>query len=104
MHKSLDLCIEPTASVENVPPEVVATIALRYDQLDLSHAGDPLRDPLTPRERRDIRLYLEEYWMWPYEEFAQRSAEVEALLVEVGRRLYLVVRKQCALCRPGVHW
>lgn len=91
MHKSLDLCVELTAPVENLPPEVVVAIALRYAQLDLSHASDPLRDPLTPRERRDLRWYLEEYWMWPYEGFAQCGAEVEALLVEVGRRLYQAV-------------
>jgi tetratricopeptide (TPR) repeat protein len=54
----------------------------------LTHTGDQLTDPLTQPEREELRWYLEEYWKWPYEGFAQRGQQVEALLPQVGKRLY----------------
>ena len=53
-----------------------------------NHAGDLLKDPLTQQERNDLRWYLEEYWKWPFEGFAQHAKEVEELLPELGKRLY----------------
>ena len=47
-----------------------------------------MNDPLTQQERDDLRWYLEEYWKWPYEGFAQRAREVEELLPKLGKRLY----------------
>src|SRR5947209_19937991 len=91
MNEPLDLCVTLTVPSYEAPPGVIASITLRCEELGLSHRGGLLTDPLTPRERRDLRWYLEEYWMWPYEGFAQRGKEVEALLAEVGKRLYRTV-------------
>src|SRR5206468_2598644 len=33
----------------------------------------------------------EEYWKWPYLEFAARGKRVEALLIDVGKRLYRAI-------------
>ena len=38
-----------------------------------------------------MRWYLEEYWKWPYEEFAIRGQQIEALLPALGKRLYEAV-------------
>src|SRR5437763_16531251 len=67
------------------------SITLRCDPLGLSHTGDLLTDPLTQPEREELRWYLEEYWKWPFEGFAQRGQQVEALLPVVGKRLYKAV-------------
>lgn len=83
-----DLYVTLTSPPSEAPVGVIASSTLRCELLGLSHEGDLLTDPLTQQERRDLRWYLEEYWLWPYEGFAQRGKEVEALLVEVGRRLY----------------
>ncbi|HEV7234728.1 MAG TPA: hypothetical protein VGN15_01020, partial [Ktedonobacteraceae bacterium] len=88
MSQRLDLSVTLTSPPSEAPVGVIASSALHCELLGLSHAGDFLTDPLTQHERRDLRWYLEEYWLWPYEGFAQRGNEVEALLVEVGRRLY----------------
>ena len=72
-------------------PGILATITLRCDQLGLSHTGDLLTDPLTPQEREALRWYLEEYWQWPFEGFAERGKQIESLLPEVGKRLYRAV-------------
>src|SRR5436309_6382879 len=87
----LDLSITLTPPPAGTPPEVLATITLRCDPLGLSHTGDQLTDPLTQPERDELRWYLEEYWKWPFEGFAQRGKQVEALLPEVGKRLYRAV-------------
>src|SRR5947209_5630176 len=84
----LDLSITLTPPPAGTPPEVLATITLRCDPLGLSHTGDRLTDPLTQPEREELRWYLEEYWKWPFEGFAQRGQQVEALLPLVGKRLY----------------
>src|SRR5439155_18752708 len=77
----LDLSITLTPPPAGSPPEVLATIALQCSApLGLSHTGDLLTDPLTPLEHEELRWYLEEYWKWPYEGFAQRGQQVEALL------------------------
>jgi hypothetical protein len=87
----LDLSITLTPLPTGSPPEVLATITLRCDPFGLSHTGDLLTDPLTQPEREELRWYLEEYWKWPYEGFAQRGQQVEALLPQVGKRLYKAV-------------
>ena len=88
MNAPLDLCVTLTEPPDEGPSGAIASIALRCEELGLSHTGGLLTDPLTPRERRDLQWYLEEYWMWPYAGFARRGKEVEALLAEVGSRLY----------------
>ncbi len=55
----LDLCITLVPPPPGVPPETIAMIELRCDQLGLNHAGDVLTDPLTSRERENVRWYLE---------------------------------------------
>jgi hypothetical protein len=87
----LDLSITLTRPPTGSPPEILATITLRCDKLGLSHTGDLLKDPLSSQERKDLRWYLEEYWQWPFEGFAQRGKRVEALLPQIGERLYQVV-------------
>lgn len=84
----LDLSILLMPPGPKAAPETLASITLRCDQLDLIHTGQLLSDPLTPAERDSLRWYLEEYWKWPYMEFAVRGKQVESLLIEVGRRLY----------------
>ena len=84
----LDLSITLSQPPRGSPPEVLATLTLRCDQLGLTHMGDLLTDPLTPQEHEDLQWYLEEYWKWPFEGFAERGKQVEALLPQVGKRLY----------------
>src|SRR6266699_5680285 len=88
MNQALDLSIMLMQPPPGSPTDVIAGITLRCDGLGLSHFGDLLRDPLTQQERDDLRWYLEEYWKWPYEGFALRGKQVEALLPALGKRLY----------------
>src|SRR5216683_7316840 len=87
----LDLCITLVPPPPDASPETIATIELRCDQLGLNYAGDVLADPLTSRERENVRWYLEEYVEWPYEQFLERGKKIEASLAEVGKRLYHVI-------------
>ncbi len=88
MDQPLDLSITLTPPPAGSPPEAIASIQLRCDQLGLRHEGDLLADPLTTKEREQIRWYLEEYVDWPYEQFLERGKKIEALLPELGKRLY----------------
>jgi hypothetical protein len=68
---------------------------VRCDALGLQPLStQPLRDPFTPEERRELEWYLETYWQWPYEEFARRGQRVEQLLTDAGQRLYRAVFDQ----------
>jgi tetratricopeptide (TPR) repeat protein len=88
----LDLSITLTTPQQGSPPDAIASIALSCGEpLNLSHSGELLTNPLTERERSDLQWYLEEYWKWPYAGFAKRGREVEALLVDIGKRLYKAV-------------
>jgi hypothetical protein len=87
MSQLLDLTITLTLPGES-QSEAIATIALNCAELGLNHTGDLLNDPLTQQDRNDLRWYLEEYWKWPYEGFAQRAKGVEELLPKLGKRLY----------------
>src|SRR6266700_5085528 len=91
MNQQLDLCVMLTPPPKDAPPDVIASIALYCNMLSLSHTGNLLTDPLTQQERNDLRWYLEEYWRWPYEGFAQRGKQVELLMTDVGQRLYHTV-------------
>ena len=84
----LDLSITLSSPPQEAPSEAIASISLRCDVLGLLHEGDLLTDPLTPQERKELRWYLEEYPLWPYYEFAERGKQIEALLPEIGKRLY----------------
>ncbi|HEY6410186.1 MAG TPA: hypothetical protein VIY29_22245, partial [Ktedonobacteraceae bacterium] len=75
----LDLAITLTPPGE-AQSGAIATIALNCAVLGLNHTGDLLKDPLTQQERTDLRWYLEEYWKWPFEGFAQHARGVEELL------------------------
>src|SRR5437016_3172648 len=88
MSRPLDLCVTLTSPPRDAPSHVIACIALHCEALNLSHTVSLLTDPLTQRERDDLRWYLEEYWVWPYEGFAERGKEVEQLLVAIGQRLF----------------
>src|SRR5689334_12989491 len=87
----LDLSITLTPPPQGSPPDILAAITLRCDPLGGFHTGDLLKDPLSPEEREDLLWYLEEYWQWPFEGFAERGKRVEALLPQVGERLYQAV-------------
>src|SRR5438128_4239282 len=93
--ETFDLSITLTPPPEGSPPEVIASITLRCEKLGLSHPGDLLTDPLVTPEHKDLRedllWYLEEYWKWPFEGFAERGKQIENLLPEVGKRLYRAV-------------
>ncbi len=88
MDQLLDLSITLTPPPVGSPPEAIASIQLRCDQLGLQHEGALLADPLTTKEREQIRWYLEEYVDWPYEQFLERGKKIEALFPELGKRLY----------------
>jgi tetratricopeptide (TPR) repeat protein len=87
----LDLVITLTPPPDGAPPDVLAQIGLSCPILGSSLVGDTLRDPLTPDERAELRWYLETYWRWPFDEFAQRGSRAERLLADVGARLYAAV-------------
>lgn len=91
MNQPLDLSIHLLPPPAGSPAEVLASIALRFDFTGLAHKGDVLLNPLTPQERENLRWYLEEYAEWPYEQFLQRARKIEAILPELGKRLYHTV-------------
>jgi len=93
MNDVLDLSVELKLPPEGSPPEALATITLKCEQLGLGpHEGDLLMDPLQPNERASLTWYLEEYWQWPYDIFAERAKRIEEkVLPEVGKRLYTAV-------------
>jgi hypothetical protein len=89
MSQLLDLAITLTSAGKGKKQsKAIASIALNCAELGLNHSGDLLNDPLTQQERDDLRWYLEEYWKWPYEGFAQRAKGIEKLLPTLGKRLY----------------
>src|SRR6266566_1177763 len=90
----LDLSITLSSPPQEAPSEAIASISLRCDVLGLLHEGGLLNDPLTQQERNELRWYLEEYPLWPYYEFAERGKQIEALLPEIGKRLYKKVFAQ----------
>src|SRR2546430_13776396 len=91
MSQLLDLSITLTPPPVGSPPEAIASIALRCDPQGLTYTGDLLSDPLTKLELANLRWYLEEYSDWPYEQFLERAKQIEALLPELGNRLYKTV-------------
>jgi CHAT domain len=91
MRHTLDLSITLTPPPAETPGQIIASTALRCDALGLSHTGNLLSDPLTQQERNDLHWYLEEYWKWPFYQFAERGKQVEDLLIDVGKRLYQAV-------------
>lgn len=104
MDQLLDLSITLTPPSAASPPEAIASIELRCDQLGLQHEGDLLADPLTAKEREQIRWYLAEYWEWPYEQFLERGKKVEALLPALGKRLYHTVFGSTGAVKVLEHW
>lgn len=90
MSQLLDLTITFTQPPDS-PSDSLAHLALRCEELGLVASDTLFHDPLTPLERTALRWYLEEYWRWPYLEFAERGRQVEALLADVGKRLYNTV-------------
>jgi len=91
MTADLDLVIALNPPPADAPPETLAQITLRYDAEGLQHSGNLLTDPLSEAERSELRWYLEDYWRWPFEQFQERGQAMEALLPELGRRLYAQV-------------
>jgi len=92
----LDLTITLAPPPVGSPLEAIASIALRCDALGVEHTGDLLVDPITAQEHTDLIWYLEEYWKWPFEGFAERGSRVEELLSDIGKRLY-----RAAFSSPG---
>src|SRR5436189_119712 len=88
LQEVLDLSIVFAQPTPGSPPEILAYVAIQCEVLGLRHTGEVFTDLLTQHEWDDLQWYLEEYWQWPYLEFAQRGKRVEALLGEIGRRFY----------------
>src|SRR6266849_2657005 len=91
MDQPLDLCITLVPPPADASLETIAGIELRCDQLSLRQKGNVLVDPLTAKDRENVRWYLEEYAEWPYEQFLERGKKIEASLAEFGKRLYHAV-------------
>jgi len=104
MDQPLDLSITLTPPLQESTSNAVARITLQCDQLSLAHVGGLLTDPLTAKERENLRWYLEEYWKWPYEGFARRGRDVEALLAEVGQRLYHMIFSGAEAKELALRW
>ncbi len=104
MEQLLDLCIKLNSPPAGASPEIIASIELRCDQLGLQHEDDLLADPLTTKEREQIRWYLEEYVDWPYEQFLERGKKIEAMLPELGKRLYQTVFGSTGAVKVLEHW
>ena len=96
MSQLLELQVEIAARPPDASSETAAAIILRCEALKLKREGDTFSYPLTKKERDDLRWYLEEYWQWPFEGFAQRGSTVEQLLPVLGQRLYQAVFGQGA--------
>ncbi len=92
MSQRYDLCLTltppPADAPADAPVSPLAALALQCADLGLSHTGLTLGDPFTDDERKELEWYLEEYWKWPFDEFAERGARVEASLIAAGKRLY----------------
>ncbi len=71
--EALDISITLTQPPGDSPSEVLASVTIGCDVLDLHYTGEPLTDPLTNEERKRLRWYLEEYWKWPYLEIRSAS-------------------------------
>jgi tetratricopeptide (TPR) repeat protein len=84
----LDLCITLTEPPDSAPPETIAGFELRCDAFGLLSPNHLLTDPLSPQEREELVWYLEQYWQWPYKEFAKRGRRVEEMLEAAGKRLF----------------
>src|SRR5258706_3919388 len=91
MSQLLDLSITFDPPPTEAAPENIASITLRCEALGLTLSGGLLTDPITQQEREELLWYLEEYWKWPFYEFAERGKQVEELLVDIGKRLYQAV-------------
>jgi tetratricopeptide (TPR) repeat protein len=106
MNDLYDLSLTLSPPPVSALPSAIASVDLRCDALGLWHAGGVLNDPLAPDERESLEWYLEEYWKWPYAEFAESGRRVERLLIDVGRRLYRAVfdsREAASIVRDWEH-
>ncbi len=89
MSQIFEICIHLSAPPEDAQAEAIASVEIQCPLLRRQISKENLLvDLLTSQERNDLQWYLEEYWKWPYLEFAERGKKVEALLPQVGRRLY----------------
>ncbi len=89
MSQLLDLAITLTPPGKGKKQsKAIANFTMNFDAQGMHHSGTLLHELLTEQERNDLRWYLEEYGLWPFYEFAERGKRIEALLVEVGKRLY----------------
>src|SRR6266702_215401 len=87
MDGPLDLSVTLTQPPQGSRSGAIASFNLRCDKLGLGPVEGLLIDPLTARERKLLRTYLEEYWEKP-ETFDQLGREAEELLPDIGKRLY----------------
>ena len=84
----LDLTITLTPPPSDASTGILAFLTLRCDTLGPIQCAGIFPDLLTQKERDLLTWYLEQFWKWPYEVFAERGEVVERLLPEIGRRLY----------------
>lgn len=105
MAELLDLVITLEKVGEGAPQGSLAKFKVSCPKLGLEmKEGVWLEELLTAPERAQLRWYLEEYWKWPYEEFAERGKKVEGLLPQIGERLYNRVLKHPEAVLIVMYW
>ncbi|GAA5531028.1 tetratricopeptide repeat protein [Herpetosiphon gulosus] len=85
------LTLECTPAAADSPD--LAHWTLRFHQLTASGSLPKLP---TKQQRIDLRWYFEEYLQWPFLEFRQRAAAIEAELVTLGKTLFKAIFKSSA--------
>ncbi|MBM7844021.1 tetratricopeptide repeat protein [Herpetosiphon giganteus] len=85
------LTLECTAAAPDSPD--LAQWTLRFNQLT---ANGTLPELPTKQQRADFQWYFEEYLKWPFLEFRERAARVEADLATVGKALFAAIFESSA--------
>ncbi|MEI6180301.1 MAG: hypothetical protein WCP31_06070 [Chloroflexales bacterium] len=84
----LDLVITLTEPPKDAPPDTLAQYELTCPALGRQHANGLLVDPLDAPTRAELRWYLEESWLWPFDQFAERARQLEQRLEPLGHAFY----------------
>lgn len=85
------LTLECTPAAADSPD--LAHWTLRFHQLT---ASGSLPELPTKQQRIDVHWYFEEYLKWPFLEFRQRAAAIEAELVTLGKTLFKAIFESSA--------
>lgn len=88
MNPIIDLVIALNPPAAAAPPDTLAEFDLSCPAFGGQHARGLLTNPFDDSLRSDLQWYLEESWMWPFAEFAQRAAQIEGRLERLGQALF----------------